>query len=194
VNAEEERVSTPAGGGNSDGARICAAGGRRRGGTRWIPEKTRIFTIARVNWLDGLEAHCASAAEPSANGFGFADLAGGGGRTGAAHAALNETDQYWINVSNGFAFSEGMESDFLWSSERSGYRQSLSLRFGRQAACGRSPRVTGKFTAVDAVDEGKGLVYFTRARRNLRWRGICIACRSMARRLAASPFTTGRMG
>ena len=79
--------------------------------------------------------------------------------TGSAHAALNETDQYWINVSNDLRFLKDGKR-FLWSSERSGYRHLYLYDLeGKQLA--QITKGEWEVSAVDAVDEAKGLVYFT---------------------------------
>jgi dipeptidyl-peptidase-4 len=72
---------------------------------------------------------------------------------------LNETDQYWININNDLHFLKDGKR-FLWSSERSGYRHLYLYDLeGKQLA--QITKGEWEVSAVDAVDEGKALVYFT---------------------------------
>ena len=79
--------------------------------------------------------------------------------TGSARAALAEKDDYWINVSDDLFFLKDGKR-FLWSSERSGYRHLYLYDVeGKQLA--QLTKGDWEVAAVDAVDEAKGLVYFT---------------------------------
>jgi len=78
---------------------------------------------------------------------------------GKSRIALTERDQYWINVSDDlYFFKDGKR--FLWSSERSGYRHLYLYGLdGRQLA--QLTKGDWEVSALEAVDESKGLIYFT---------------------------------
>jgi dipeptidyl-peptidase 4 len=79
--------------------------------------------------------------------------------TGASRAILTERDPYWLNLHDDLRFLK-IGDQFLWSSERSGYRHLYlydiegklirQLTHGNWEVCG-----------VDAIDEKRGVVYFT---------------------------------
>ncbi len=79
--------------------------------------------------------------------------------TGKTRPSLSENDSNWINVSDDlYFFKDGKR--FLWSSERSGYRHLYLFDLeGKQLA--QLTKGEWEVSAVDAVDEAKGLVYFT---------------------------------
>jgi dipeptidyl-peptidase-4 len=79
--------------------------------------------------------------------------------TGKTRTVLTENDPYWINVSDDLYFLKGGKR-FLWSSERGGYRHLYLFHLeGKQLA--RLTQGDWEVSAIDAVDEAKGLVYFT---------------------------------
>ena len=79
--------------------------------------------------------------------------------TGKTHAALSENDANWINVSDDLYFLRDGKR-LLWSSERSGYRHLYLFDLeGKQLA--QLTKGDWEVSAIDAVDEAKGLVYFT---------------------------------
>ncbi len=79
--------------------------------------------------------------------------------TGKTRAALGETDPNWVNVSDDLYFLKDGKR-FLWSSERSGYRHLYLFDLeGKQLA--QLTKGEWEVTSLDAVDEAKGLVYFT---------------------------------
>jgi dipeptidyl aminopeptidase/acylaminoacyl peptidase len=72
---------------------------------------------------------------------------------------LNEKDPYWINVSDDLYFLKDGKR-FLWSSERSGYRHLYVFDLeGKQLA--QITKGEWEVTGLDAVDETKGVAYFT---------------------------------
>jgi dipeptidyl-peptidase-4 len=152
--AEEERYP-PAGGANPLVRVFVAPVGGGEAHAMDTGENTDIY-IARVNWLtDSKHIAIQRLNRPQT----VLDLLVCDAATGAARTALNETDQYWINVSNDLHFLKDGKR-FLWSSERSGYRHLyLSDLEGKQLA--QITKGEWEVSAVDAVDEGKGLVYFT---------------------------------
>lgn len=78
---------------------------------------------------------------------------------GKSRAALSESDPYWINVSDDLYFLRDGKR-FLWSSERSGYRHLYLYNLeGKQL--GQLTKGDWEVTGVDAVEEVRGLVYFT---------------------------------
>jgi len=79
--------------------------------------------------------------------------------TGKSSTILSDKDDYWINVSDDLHFLKDSKR-FLWSSERSGYRHLYLCDFS-----GKPPLQLTKgdweVDHVDAVDEVRGVVYFT---------------------------------
>jgi len=152
--AEEERY--PPAGGSNPLVRVFVApvaGGEAH--AMDTGENTDIY-IARVNWLTDSK-HVAIQRlnrQQTVLDLLIADAASGQTRT-----ALNETDQYWINVGNDLHFLKDGKR-FLWSSERSGYRHLYLYDLeGKQLA--QITKGDWEVSAVDTVDEGKSLVYFT---------------------------------
>ena len=79
--------------------------------------------------------------------------------TGESRAVLSENDPNWINLSDDLYFLKDGKR-FLWSSERSGYRHLYLFDLeGRQLA--QITKGEWEVSAVDAIDEAKGFVYFT---------------------------------
>jgi dipeptidyl-peptidase-4 len=151
---EEERYP-PAGGGNPIVRVFVAPVGGGEARAMDTGENTDIY-IARVNWLTDAK-HLAIQRlnrKQTVLDLLIADTANGQTRT-----VLNETDQYWINVSNDLRFLKDGKR-FLWSSERSGYRHLYLYDLeGKELA--QLTKGEWEVSAVDAVDEAKGLVYFT---------------------------------
>lgn len=150
----EDEPYPPAGGGNPVVRVLVApvAGGEAH--AMDTGENTDIY-IARVNWLTDSK-HLAIQRlnrQQTALDLLIADATNGQTRT-----VLNETDQYWININNDLHFLKDGKR-FLWSSERSGYRHLYLYDIdGKQLA--QITKGDWEVSAVDAVDEGKGLVYF----------------------------------
>ena len=153
--AEEERYP-PAGGANPIvRVFVAAVGGGGEARAMDTGENTDIY-IARVNWLtDSKHVAIQRLNRPQTElDLLIADAASGETRT-----ALTEKDQYWINVSNDLHFLKDGKR-FLWSSERTGYRHLYLYDLdGKEQA--QLTKGEWEVSAVDAVDEGKGLVYFT---------------------------------
>jgi dipeptidyl-peptidase-4 len=152
--ADEERYP-PAGGANPIVRVFVAPVGGGEARAMDTGENTDIY-IARVNWLTDSK-HLAIQRlnrQQTVLDLLIADVANGQTRT-----ALNETDQYWINISNDLHFLKDGKR-FLWSSERSGYRHLYLYDLeGKQLA--QLTKGEWEVSAVDALDESKGLVYFT---------------------------------
>jgi dipeptidyl-peptidase 4 len=78
---------------------------------------------------------------------------------GKSHVILNEKDPYWINISDDLHFLKDGKR-FVWSSERSGYRHLYVFDLdGNQLA--QITKGEWEVTGLDAVNETKGVVYFT---------------------------------
>jgi dipeptidyl-peptidase-4 len=151
--AEDERYP-PAGGGNPF-VRVFVApvGGEAR--SMDTGESTDTY-IARVNWLTDSKHLAIQRLNRQQT---VLDLLIGDTTNGQTRTALNETDPYWINVSNDLHFLKDGKR-FLWSSERSGYRHLYLYDLeGKQLA--QITKGEWEVSAVDAVDEAKGMVYFT---------------------------------
>jgi len=79
--------------------------------------------------------------------------------SGKSRVVLTEKDQYWINVSDDLYFLKDGKR-FLWSSERSGYRHPYVYGLdGKQLA--QLTKGDWEVSTVEAVDDSKGIVYFT---------------------------------
>jgi dipeptidyl-peptidase 4 len=79
--------------------------------------------------------------------------------TGKSTTVLSDKDAYWINVSDDLRFLKDGER-FLWSSERSGYRQLYLYDFsGKQLL--QLTKGDWEVSRVDAVGEAKDVVYLT---------------------------------
>ncbi|HTC66369.1 MAG TPA: S9 family peptidase [Candidatus Acidoferrum sp.] len=112
--------------------------------------------IPRVNWLPDSK-HVAI--ERLNRAQTILDLIVADAATGASRVALTEKDQYWINVSDDLRFLQDGQR-FLWSSERSGFRHIYLYNLkGQQLA--QLTKGDWEVSAVDAVDEKAGLIYFT---------------------------------
>jgi len=79
--------------------------------------------------------------------------------TGKCSALLAEKDRAWVNVRDDLHFFKDNKR-FLWSSERTGYRHLYLYSLdGKQIA--QITKGDWEVTAVEGVDEAKGIVYFT---------------------------------
>src|SRR5467141_189233 len=152
--AEEERYP-PAGGANPVVRVFVAPVSGGEAHAMDTGENTDIY-IARVNWLTDAKHLAIQRLNRRQT---VLDLLIADATSGQTRTALNETDQYWINVSNDLRFLKDGKR-FLWSSERSGYRHLYLYDLeGKELA--QLTKGEWEVSAVDAVDEGKGLVYFT---------------------------------
>jgi dipeptidyl-peptidase-4 len=112
--------------------------------------------VPRVNWLtDSKHLAIQRLNRPQT----ALDLLIADSTTGKTRTILSENDANWINVSDDLYFLKDGKR-FLWSSERSGYRHLYLYDLeGKQLA--QLTKGEWEVSAVDAVDEAKGLVYFT---------------------------------
>jgi len=112
--------------------------------------------IPRVNWLTDSKHLAIQRLSRTQTTL---DLLIAEATTGKTRTALSETDPNWINLSDDLYFLKDGKR-FLWSSERGGYRHLYLYDLeGKQLA--QLTKGEWEVTAVDAVDEAKGLVYFT---------------------------------
>jgi dipeptidyl-peptidase-4 len=112
--------------------------------------------IPRVNWLPDSKQLAIQRLNRAQTRL---DLLIADTSTGKMHTALSENDTNWINLGDDLYFLKDGKG-FLWSSERSGYRHLYFFDVeGKQLA----QLTTGEWevSAIDAIDEPKGLVYFT---------------------------------
>ncbi len=122
--------------------------------------ETNVY-IPRVNWLPDSKRLAIQRLNREQNVLDLllADVA-----TGKSSTLLTEKDQYWINVSDDLHFFKN-SNRFLWSSERTGYRQLYLYDLsGKQLA--QITKGDWEVSSVSSVDEAKGLVYFTAAEKS----------------------------
>jgi len=112
--------------------------------------------IPRVNWLTDSKYLAVQRLNRTQTTL---DLLIAEAATGKTRTALSENDPNWINVSDDLCFLKDGKR-FVWSSERSGYRHLYLYDLeGKQLA--QLTKGEWEVSAVDAIDESKGLVYFT---------------------------------
>jgi dipeptidyl-peptidase-4 len=151
--AEPERFPQP-GTPNAD-VRLGVVGAEG-GPTHWLDiGETRDHLLARVQWapdsrqvayqrLNRIQDHLE---------LGLADA-----HTGAAHVLLTETDSYWLNVNDDFRFlSKGRQ--FLWGSERDGYRHLYLYTVGEEKHA-QITKGDWEVTQVAGVNEETHEVFF----------------------------------
>jgi dipeptidyl-peptidase-4 len=112
--------------------------------------------IARVDWLNDSKHIAIQRLNRQQT---ILELLIADAESGKSRVALSEKDQYWINVSDDlYFFKDGKR--FLWSSERSGYRHLYLYGLdGKQLA--QLTKGDWEVSALEAVDESKGFIYFT---------------------------------
>ena len=152
--AEMERYPTAGGANPVVSVHVVSLSG---GGPRTmdIGAETDIY-IPRVNWLWDSKHLAIQRLNRTQTAL---ELLIGDAGTGDTKNILRETDPNWINVHDDLYFLKDGKR-FLWSSERSGYRHlylyDLEGKELRQITKG-----DWEVTALDAVDESAGFVYFT---------------------------------
>jgi dipeptidyl-peptidase-4 len=132
---------------------VSAAGGTPRlmdSGSR-----TDIY-LARVDWVPDSKHLAIQRLNREQNNL---DVLLAEASSGKTTTVLTEKDPYWINVSDDLRFLKDSKR-FLWSSERTGYRHLFLYDLsGKQIA--QLTKGDWEVTQVDALDEAKGIVYFT---------------------------------
>jgi len=156
--AEMERY--PVAGGANPIVRVFVAsfGGEPRAVD--IGAETDIY-IPRVNWLTDAKHLAIQRLNRAQTTL---DLLIADPTTGKTRTALSEDDPNWINVSDDLYFLKDGKR-FLWSSERSGYRHLYLYDLGGKQLA-QLTKGDWEVSAVDGVDEAKGLVYFTAAEKS----------------------------
>ena len=131
----------------------------RGGATRWMDlGEPRGFLLARVVWAPSSREILAERLNRVQNKL---DLLLANVDTGAARVVLHEEDRFWINVKGEPIFLGG-DDQFLWTSERTGFRHLY--------VCGTDGKAPKQLTSgdweVDAVlgvDKARETIYFTSA-------------------------------
>jgi dipeptidyl-peptidase-4 len=112
--------------------------------------------LARVDWVPDSKHLVIQRLNREQNNL---DLLLAEASSGKTTNILTEKDPYWINVSDDLRFLKDSKR-FLWSSERTGYRHLFLYDLsGKQIA--QLTKGDWEVTRVDALDEAKGIVYFT---------------------------------
>jgi dipeptidyl-peptidase 4 len=112
--------------------------------------------LPRVNWVPDSKHLAIQRLNREQNNL---DLLLADASNGKTSLILTDKDPDWINVSDDLRFLKDSRR-FLWSSERTGYRHLYLYDLsGKQS--GQLTKGDWEVTQVDAVDEAKGLVYFT---------------------------------
>ncbi|HEV2885227.1 MAG TPA: S9 family peptidase [Pyrinomonadaceae bacterium] len=133
------------------------------GATRWIDTfkyQPSDFLIVRVSWTPDSRkvVYQAQNREQTFLDLNFADP-----KTGKSETVMRETTKAWVEViDNPHWLKDG---SFLWESERNGWRHlyhySAAGKLIRQLTDGK-----WEVRSVDAIDEDKGLIYFTATERS----------------------------
>jgi dipeptidyl-peptidase-4 len=112
--------------------------------------------IPRVNWVPDSKRLAIQRLNREQNNL---DLVLADAPSGKAATILTERDPDWINVNDDLRFLKD-SNRFLWASERTGYRHLFLYDLsGKQLA--QLTKGDWEVSQLDAVDEAKGLVYFT---------------------------------
>ncbi len=153
---EADRERYPPAGGSNPIVRVLVAS--MKGGEPRVMDtgaETDIY-IARVNWLADAKHLAIQRVNRAQTVLDLLIADAGSGKT---RTPITEKDQYWINVKDDLHFLKDGKR-FVWSSERSGYRHLFLYDLdGKQLA--QLTKGDWEVSAVQAVDEAKGLVYFT---------------------------------
>ena len=157
--AEMERYPV-AGGGNPIVRVLVTAVGGGEPRVMDTGAETDIY-IPRVNWLTDARHLAIQRLNRTQTTL---DLLIADASTGSARVALMEKDQYWINVSDDLYFLKDGKR-FLWSSERTGYRHFYLYDLGGKQLA-QLTKGEWEVSALDAIDESKGLLYFTAAEKS----------------------------
>jgi len=118
--------------------------------------------LARVNWLPGSRA---LAVQRQARDQKYLELLRIDADTGASQRLLEERSDTWIDLYEELTFLKSRPA-FIWASARSGYKHlylySLDGKLIRPITAGNWMVVgDGGERAIEAIDEKRGLVYFT---------------------------------
>jgi dipeptidyl-peptidase-4 len=120
-----------------------------------IGAETDIY-IPRVNWLPDSKRVAIQRLNRTQTQL---DLLVADAGDGKSRLVLSEKDAYWINLSDDLHFLKDGKR-FVWSNERSGYRHLYVFDLeGKQLT--QITKGDWEVTGLDAVDETRGVVYFT---------------------------------
>jgi dipeptidyl-peptidase-4 len=143
---------------------VAATGGE----TKWMDlGETRDFLLARVVWSPGSREILAERLNRVQNKL---DLLLADVSTGLSRLVLHEEDPQWINIKGepkflGSVKSQGEANQFLWTSERSGFRHlylyNIDGRLEKQLTSGN-----WEVEDVKGIDETRRRVLFTSTRSN----------------------------
>lgn len=132
---------------------VAATGGP----TRWLDTgEPGSRLMARVQWLPDGKSIAATTLNRVQNRL---DLVAADVSTGASRLLLRETSPHWVNVSDDLRFL-AERNEFLWSSERDGYRHLYVYTLDGKLA----RKLTGgewEAGEVAGLDLNKGTVYYT---------------------------------
>jgi dipeptidyl-peptidase-4 len=135
------------------GAIEVKTAGKRRARTVWVRKDDEY--LPRFAWVHAtrLAVQFLNRAQTELQ-LVFADA-----RDGLASTVLVEKDPHWINVANDLKFLDERK-EFLWTSERSGYRHIELYSYGGEK---RRSLTSGDWevAGIDTVDEQNGWVYYT---------------------------------
>ncbi|MGB2635174.1 MAG: S9 family peptidase [Candidatus Acidiferrum sp.] len=153
---EAELQRYPVAGGQNPTVRILVAS-LSGGEPRLIDTGTETnMYLPRVNWLPDSRRLAIQRLNRDQN---VLELLLADASTGKTSTLLTEKDQYWINISDDLHFFKDNKR-FLWSSERAGYRHLYLYGLdGKEIA--QLTKGDWEVNHVEAVDEAKGIVYFT---------------------------------
>ena len=112
--------------------------------------------LARVNWVPDSRHLAIQRLNREQNNL---DLLLADASNGKTTTILTEKDRYWINLGDDLRFLKDSKR-FLWSSERTGYRHLYLYDLGGKQLA-QLTKGDWEVAQVDAVDEAKGVVYFT---------------------------------
>lgn len=125
-------------------------------GTRWIDTGAdNDVLLARVDWLRDSSRLAIQRTNRIQNRL---DMLVADAASGATRTILQESDPYWINVSNVYSFLKNSD-EFVWSSEKSGFRHlylyTYDGRLERQLTDG-----PWEVTGITGIDEAGRRIFF----------------------------------
>src|SRR5262249_37443198 len=152
--AEEQRY--PPAGGHNPTVRVLVAPIRGEEVRVMNTGSTTDVYIPRVNWLVDSKHVAIQRLNRDQTDL---DLLIADASSGKSRSIINVKDQYWINVGDDLRFLKDGKR-LLWSDERTGYRHLYLYDIdGKQLA--QITKGEWEVSGVQAVDEVKGVVYFT---------------------------------
>jgi len=126
------------------------------GRTAWIDRAAEY--VPRIQWVDERTA----AVQLLNRGQDELELVLIDPTSGRSRSAAIEKDPYWLNVNDDLTFLDGGEQ-FLWTSERTGFRHVYLFDKGSSRAITQGD---WEVSEIEGVDRQRGIVYFTGNRDN----------------------------